>query len=121
MSDVYIPKHACDRCSNPIEQKPGTVQVTLLREGKNFTARWCSTCAVVLWDQLADLSTFHEVRPPIATPNSSLLDQLTRSMERFLSENAHQLMHGDGCDSPMTNGWCNKCGIAPSMQDTYFR
>lgn len=30
------------------------------------------------------------------------------------------LWHGDGCDTPMAGHSCPRCGISPSMQDTFF-
>ena len=58
----------CDRCGlfwpspGPQSTVPGSVEVRIQRDDKYFITKWCPTCAVVLWDQLADLSTFHEMK-----------------------------------------------------------
>lgn len=73
-SDIYM--------YTPFE---GSVRVQLHRvQSKRVQlceSRWCPKCAVVLWDQMAELSTFHEKKekPPVSgLLIDILLDSVTR-------------------------------------------
>lgn len=75
----------CDRCSEYTALGAlNSVRVILNRDGKEFISRWCPQCAVVLWDQLAELSTFHEQK--VTQLNGTDLEEL---LSRSLALAAH--------------------------------
>lgn len=45
---------------------------------------------------------------------------LERLQQRLQADAGNVLWHGDGCDGVMRRGVCTKCGMSPSMQDTYL-
>lgn len=135
---IYIPDRKCDRCNGNIDPESRHIRATLTRDGKCFEARWCETCATVLWDQMADLSTFNEVQQEAsmaafdralaainaqnhADPPRPGTERVVVPVTVLQAAREDVLMHGDGCHGEVQNSRCIKCGIAPSMQDTYFR
>lgn len=62
----------CDRCNETSPQHPNWVRVLLQRDGHDFEAFWCPKCSLVLWDQLAELSTFREVAKTPSQPSQTL-------------------------------------------------